>query len=222
MNPKPWSHSSLSDFENCPKSYYHKRILKDVRDDKNDAALWGDYVHIEFEKVLTGKKPELPIDLAGYQEYIAAVRDLSGTMKVECKYAINTLLEPCDFFDESVWCRAILDVLKIDGDTARVLDHKTGKRKPGSRQLKLSALLVFLHHPEVEEVHTAFFWLKEKAFDSETFKRSDMDEMWKSFVPSLEMYMTAHQTETFQPRQSGLCNGWCPVKSCQYWREKRR
>ena len=34
-------------------------------------------------------------------------------------------------------------------------------------------------------------------------------------------YAQAFKTDTWQPRPSGLCNGWCPVKTCEFWQPKR-
>lgn len=228
MKPLPWSHSALSDFLNCPKQYYHKRVLKDVVDPPNEAGLWGDYVHKEFEKYLKGCKAGakcdliLPADLEPYREYLDRLASLPGEMHVECKYAITKQLEPCDFFASDVWCRAILDVIHVNGEMAGVLDHKTGKRKMNTRQLKLSALMVFLHHPSVQVVKTGYFWLKDRAYDSESYIRKDMFDLWGEFLSDLTRYREAAKTETYMPRPSGLCNGWCPVHACEFWRPKRR
>jgi hypothetical protein len=40
-------------------------------------------------------------------------------------------------------------------------------------------------------------------------------------VPDLKQYATAFKTDVWQPRQSGLCNGWCPVTECEFWKPKR-
>jgi len=228
MRPLPWSHSALSDFLNCPKAYYHKRIAKDVVDPPNEAGQWGDYVHKEFEKYLNAWMPlktvhhPLPDDLEHYREYLNAIAALPGKMYVECKYAITTQLLPCDFFAKDVWCRAILDVIHINGESASVIDHKTGKRKVNARQLKLSALMVFLHHPDVQAVKTGYFWLKDRVFDTEHYVRKNEAELWQEFLPDLNRYREAAQTMTFMPRPSGLCNGWCPVHACEFWKPKRR
>lgn len=228
MKPLPWSHSALSDFLNCPKAYYHKRIAKDVVDPPNEAGLWGDYVHKEFEKYLNTSRPgfdhprPLPADLEQYREYLDRIASLPGTMHVECKYAININLQPCEFFAADVWCRAILDVIHVNEQQASVMDHKTGKRKMDTRQLKLSALMTFLHHPEVDVVKTGYFWLKDKAYDSETYIRKDESDLWSEFLPDLNRYREAAKTMTYMPRPSGLCNGWCPVHACEFWKPKRR
>lgn len=228
MEPKAWSISSLQDFTNCPKAFYEKRIAKSVVDPPNDAGVWGDYVHKEFEKYLKSESlthavppHTLPDDLSQYEDYLNSIVAIPGGLYTERKYAINTNFEPCDFFADDVWCRGIIDVLVLNGNTARIIDHKTGKRKPGSLQLQLNALLVFIHHPEVQVVEAAYFWLKDKKFDPESFVRTDYAKLWNDFLPMLRPYLVSHQREMFPPRPSGLCNGWCPVQTCEYWKPKR-
>ena len=227
MKPLPWSHSALSDFNNCPKAYHHKRVLKDVVDPPNEAGMWGDYVHKEFEKYLkawdayTSNPYVLPADLEQYRVYLDALAMFPGKMHVECRYAITKHLAPCDFFAKDVWCRCIIDVLHIDGERAHVLDHKTGKRKMDARQLKLCALMVFLPHPEVKVIKVGYAWLKEHTSDYEHYVRTGMDELWNEFVPDLTSYSYAARNMLFGPRPSGLCNGWCPVQTCEFWKPKR-
>lgn len=234
MKPLPWSHSALSDFNNCPKAYYHKRVAKDVVDPPNDAGLAGDFIHKAFEAYLMAGTPlpavypnhirEWPEGIkppAFYKEYLDALLASSGQIYVEGKYAINAKFEPVDFFADDVWCRGILDVLHLNGAKARILDHKTGKRKQDTRQLKLNALLVFIHHPEVQVVKTGYMWLKDMVLDTETYIRADESALWDEYMPDLTRYRTAFKQEVFVPRQSGLCNGWCPVRQCEFWRPKR-
>lgn len=234
LKPIAWSFTSLSDFENCPKAFYHKRVAKDVTEEQGDAALWGDNVHKFFEysimqyrgmpieaaeatAILEGRDNEF----ATYKPYLEAVLSLSGDIYPERQYAIDKSLQPCDWFDKEVWCRGIIDVLVLKGDKAYALDWKTGKRKPNSRQLKLFALLVFLHHPEVQMVKTEFVWLKSNERDTETYTRAQESELWQEFVPSLARFKAAFKHEVFPPKTSGLCNGWCPVTKCEHWKPKK-
>lgn len=222
MTPLPWSFSALSDFLNCPKAYYRKRIAKDVIEAPNEAGAWGDYVHKELDKYLKSEGSyELPSNVAHYKQHADQFVGMPGSVLSECRYAINRSLHPCDFFDSGVWCRGIIDVLVLDPPYALATDHKTGKRKLDSNQLKLCALLVFAHHPEIETCLTRFDWLKEGVQDREVYHRKDETEMWATFVPSLTQYVQAFKDETFNPRPSGLCYGWCPVTDCEYWKPKR-
>lgn len=237
MKPKPWSHSSLSDFHTCPKAYYHKRIAKDVSDPPNDAGLAGDFVHKAFDAYLKNGTPlpstypdnirEWPQGIkppSHYRPYLDRIAAIPGTLLSEQEYAINRKFEPVAMDAEDVWCRCIIDILIISksGKVAKVMDHKTGKRKLDSRQLKLCALLVFIYHPEVEKVIAGFAWLKDKRVDKHVFKREDEAELWADFMRDLVPYRKAFKLEMFAARPSGLCNGWCPVTSCDHWKPKLR
>lgn len=237
--PLPWSHSAMSDFLNCPKQYYHKRVAKDVQDTQGEAALWGDQVHKFFEaSILAAYGEEVEADIIWstlrlqgldptesfevYRPYLDAVLALPhDTILPERQYAINRALTPCDWTAPDVWCRGIIDVLLLKGDKAYALDWKTGKRKPDSKQLKLFALLVFIHHPETNSVKTGFVWLQTGETDYETYTRAQEAELWQEFLPDLARYTAAFRQDMWTPRKSGLCRGWCPVTTCEFWEPKR-
>lgn len=235
MKPKAWSFSSLSDFHTCPKAYYHKRIAKDVEDPPNDAGLAGDFVHKAFEAYLrdgTSLPSTYPENVRDwpqgikppsyYRPYLDRIAAIPGKLLAEQEYAINRKFEPVAMDAEDVWCRCIIDILILQGKRAKVIDHKTGKRKMDKRQLKLCALLVFIYHPEVDEVVTGYAWLKDRKLDKETYRREDEAELWADFMRDLVPYKLAFKLEKFVARPSGLCNGWCPVNSCDHWKPKRR
>jgi hypothetical protein len=251
MKPFAWSFSSLSNFENCPKQFYHTRVAKDVATTQGEAALWGDRVHqyleaglhyakgntAEAAKILSGLY-NVPEDIvvqhaaiidggpdkafAGYWPYVEAIMALPhDEVLPEQQFALNRALAPCDWFAEDVWCRGIVDVLLIRGSRAYALDWKTGKRKPDSQQLRLFALLVFAHYPHVQECKTEFVWLKTGERDDAVYRREQEAEMWQPFLPSLARYNAAFKQEMWAPRKSGLCRGWCPVTSCEFWSPKK-
>jgi hypothetical protein len=81
--------------------------------------------------------------------------------------------------------------------------------------------MVFAHYEDIQVVNTAYFWLADKARDSETYTRGQVPELWNEFLPDLHQYKKAAKTMTFNPKPSGLCNGWCPVTGCEFWKPKR-
>jgi hypothetical protein len=214
--PLPWSHSSLTTYTSCPKKFYHIKVVKDTPDSTNEAAIWGNNLHLALEERLKDKKP-LPEEMMMYEPYAAAIEKRAGKMYIEQQLAITKNCEPCDWMSPDVWCRGIVDVLHIDGNVAWVLDHKTGKRKPDSKQLALFALLVFYHYPEVTECNTAFMWLKTMERDTEKFTVDQIPELWDKFLPDLKQYNMSFKKDMWTARTSGLCRGWCPVKTCQFY-----
>ena len=241
MKPLPWSHSSLTAFQTCPKQFYHLKVLKDVTEEKHPATQWGIIFHKAAEDYLRGypdkakyeyrlSKETVDPDIDYFVPYLEQFRMGYGTLAVEQELCLNRKLEPCDWNAPDVWVRGIVDVLKTHDGVAHVGDHKTGKRKAGVKQLKLFALLVFAHYPDIHTCHTAFYWLNTGqtnpetnqidpdtvVVDRETFTREQIMPMWDAFLPDLKQFAEAFKTETFVARPSGLCKEWCPVTSCEF------
>lgn len=221
MIPKPWSHSALDDFKNCPRSYYEKRIAKSVVETKGEATIWGEEVHKHFEdRLIDGVV--LPPALEMHESFLMRLTQLPGTLSVEQRIALDRQAQPCAFFGDNVWFRGVIDVKVVHADTALLVDHKTGKHHTKFGQLKLFALHTFAAHPEVNTVRCEFYWTQTMTKNGETYTRDMIPKLWAGFLPDLRQYAQAFKTDTWQPRQSGLCNGWCPVTDCEFWKPKRR
>lgn len=215
-----WSFSSLSQFRNCPKQFHEVRILKNFVEEQGEHAAWGDRVHESFELALKTSTP-LPMGMEVWQQVVDQFRGLPGVPSFELQLALDSGFRPCEWFGKNVWCRGIVDALWIDGDVARAVDWKTGKRKPNSDQLALFALLVFHHYPQVQTVRTMFVWLKTFQQDQDTFTRDQIPMLWQKFVPDLRRLEAAHQQNTWPARTSGLCNAHCPVVTCSFNGKRR-
>ena len=215
MKPPAWSFSSLNAFGTCPRQYHAVKILKTVAETKGEATLWGTRFHEVAEHYLKGEQ-ELPEEFEQFREYLDGFKNKPGVMSVELELGVNRKLEACGFLDPDVWCRGIIDVMNVCDGVADVSDHKTGKRKPNSKQLKLFSLLAFAHDPEIHTCNTAFHWIKTGEKDEETFTREQIPELWQAFVPELKQFLEAFKTDTFTPRPSGLCKKHCSVSDCEY------
>jgi hypothetical protein len=218
VKPLPWSHTVLESFLTCPRRFYEIRVLKSYPDEQSEAGKWGDRFHKIAADYLEGKTG-LPEEMAQYQTYLDAIANTKGDMQVELKLALDTSLSPCDFFTgKNIFARAVVDVFHLDqsGGAGKAIDHKTGKRKSGSRQMKQNALLLFAHYPQMDRLRVAFMWLKEGKRDSEEFTREDIPRLWLEFLPDLHRYKEAFNRQIFNPHQSGLCKRHCPVLSCEF------
>ncbi len=222
--PLPWSHSSLSAFDTCGRQYEEYKVLRNFQDVKNPASLWGDRFHNEAEKYIEhrvqGDTQVLPTDMIQYADYLEQFCNRPGKTLVEQEYGIDRYLRPCPFLGPNVWGRGIIDVLTLDGSVADVDDHKTGKKKSDPQQLLIFALLVFLHHPEINVCHTRFHWLQEPPstrVTAKTYTRAEMPAMWTQILPVLHRYADAFHSGTFRPRKSGLCRKHCGVSTCEYF-----
>ena len=222
MKPLPWSHTSLTEFINCPKQFYHKRVAKDVVEEKGQAQLWGINVHKAFEDRQAIRQP-LPLDLADHEPYMARIESWDGHFFTEQKIALDKRGRPVnDFFSKDVWYRGVIDWTKLVGITARIIDYKTGKKKEKWEQLMMNAIWTFLTYPEVDVVDARFYWTTDKTESRKVWGRNEMDLLWGNFLGDLRQYAEAFKSEVWQPRTSGLCHGWCPVTKCPHWKPKRK
>ena len=211
------SFSSLKMYENCPKRYYHQRVLKEVKDQGGEATIWGERVHKFLEDRLA-KATELPQEVARYDPLCKSIIKLAegGELLVEQQLTLNEALETTSWFAKDAWMRSIVDVLVVQGAEAVMFDWKTGKRRPDFSQLELFALQVFKHYPDVKRVRTSFVWLKDLSMDHEQYTRDDEPELWSRLMNKVVRVEKSLASENWPAKPNGLCN-WCPCKNfCEY------
>lgn len=206
----PWSYSSLTAFETCPKRYYLTRVAKKVVEPQTEATIWGNKVHGCLEaRIKSGTA--LPEYLQAYEPMAAKIASREGKRIVEERMTLDRNFRPTKWTDATAWCRGIIDVGVVGSETATLLDWKTGKRKLDSDQLKLFAGFAFAHYPWVQKVKTGFIWLKENLIDKETFTREQIGDIWNEFIPRVQRLEIAYTEDKWPAKPSGLCRSWCPV-----------
>jgi len=211
------SYSSLKLYENCPKRYLHQRVLKEVQDEGGEASKYGERIHEALELRLKEDKT-LPQESARYEPLCQSILKASegGVLEVEQELTLTENLTPTGWWDADAWLRSKLDILIIKGDTAIVMDWKTGKRRPDFTQLELFALQVFKHFPEVKAVKSTFIWLKDMSMDTETYSREDSNAMWASLMERINRIYESLEHDNWPPKPSGLCR-YCPARHmCEY------
>jgi hypothetical protein len=217
MTIPAWTYSQLEKFETCPRQFYHVRVKKDVTEPPTEATKWGERVHTAFEnRILHGTA--LPDGMGQWEGIATKISSMKGEIKCEQKMAIDNAFQPAEW--GNAWSRGIADVAITYKDSAVILDYKTGKRKP-TEQLMLYAGYAFAHYPEVNMVSTGFVWLKDQKIDKTSFHRSDVSTIWLEFLPRVRKLEMAYEKDKWPERPSGLCNGWCPVKTCSFYKAKR-
>lgn len=219
--PAPWSYSSLSDFKNCPRQFYEKRVAKSVKEAPSQQMIWGNEVHKHFENRQKLGTP-LPDSLRDHEPYMQKLEGLGAEESfTERKIGIGTDGKPCTFFARNVWWRGVIDYGARKGTTMLLVDYKTGKVKNNFEQLAMFGLHSFLQHPEVVSIDVEFYWTQTMGTSTANFQRSKMADLWGMFSPDLRQMKEAYEADLWQPRQSGLCRGWCPVQDCEFWQPKR-
>jgi hypothetical protein len=217
MTLPAWTFSQLEKFETCPKQFYHVRVAKDVIEPQTEATLWGSKVHTAMEDRIRDGTP-LPEGMEQWEGFAKQICAMPGEKLAEEKMALDKSFQPAEW--DNAWTRGIADMLIVHGNKAATLDYKTGKRKL-THQLMLYAAYTFAYYPEVETVTTGFVWLRDKKIDRETFTRADIPTIWGTFLPKVRKLEIAYEKDKWIARPSGLCNGWCPVKSCEFYKDKR-
>ena len=219
--PVTWSHSSLKDYEGCPRRYHEVKVLKNYPFTDTQATIYGKELHEAAELYIRDGDP-LPAQFSFIQEALDALLKKPGRKLCEHKMGVRADLSPCGFADKDVWCRGIADLLIIDDDnlTARVVDYKTGNNKyPDREQLKLMALMVFAHFPHIRRVAGALLFVVKNDIAKASFLVGEAEEYWWDYRERVARIEQAHESGVWNPRPTPLC-GWCPVMTCEHNRKR--
>lgn len=213
-----WSFSAMGLFETCPYRYYILRVTKQIKEPEGEEARWGKIVHKHFENAIKDGTA-LPETLANWQSTVDTIMAAPGQKFAEKQYCINDKFEPVSWFAKDAWVRAVVDVEIRNADAVFAGDWKTGKKKPGSDQLELTAGIIFASEPDIAKVQTGFFWMKEKLpLEKFTHVREQSTAIWQKWLPRVQRLEEAFARDRWPKRPSGLCRAWCPVgkKLCEH------
>lgn len=206
----PWSYTSLDSYLTCPRRHKLVRITKAVADPPGEHLKHGREVHKAIEHAIKGQQP-LPHKYQSYWPLVQKCLQAPGAKIVEEQWAITENFRPTGYWDPDAWVRLSIDFGVIDGDTATIIDWKTGKPKPDADQMRLYAAATFTLKPQVQTVRTAYAWLAHDKLTVESFTREQLGELWGDFLISVKRLVAAAHNDDFPPRPSGLCRNYCPV-----------
>ena len=153
------------------------------------------------------------MDLRHHEKYLSSIDKLQGKKLPEQKLAINRDLEPTGYFDDDVYCRAVIDFVLLRDESALIVDWKFGKRKEGFDQLDLSAAVLSCYEPQVKIFKVMFYWAKEKKFVPKTITHTDLPGIWSGFI---KRATTMENDREYKPTQNFLCKQHCPVTTCKF------
>jgi hypothetical protein len=214
-----WSFSSLKQFINCPRQYDEVKLKKNYEVKVSQQMQYGTDVHRALEEYVRDGV-QLPTFYLKFKNVIDVLLEIPGKRYVEYKMAMREDKTTCGFLSGDYWVRGIVDLMIIDGDTAFIVDYKTGSNKyPDVKQLRLMALMTFAHFPEVNVIKSGLLFIAHNSFISEDYTRSRIDNYWNSFLPDLARLKMASDTNVWVANPTPLC-GWCPVKTCEFYKER--
>jgi len=209
------SYTFHRNWENCPRQAWHVNIARDTAPAETEAMRWGTRVHEALERHI-GMGEELPPELV----HCAHLYDFPAgyDIDVELKLGMRKDGSSCDFYDDDVWMRGVLDVMltKPEASWALIIDHKTGKMREDPQELELHALLLKAHYPQLTDIKGWYNWLRNNVM-GRVYDLSDTErtlERIRAQRHAIESAFLLGQ-RAFPPRQSGLCP-WCPVMHCEF------
>lgn len=191
------------------------RVLKNYTVKETEAIIYGKAVHEALELYVKDGKP-LPKNYLRFKPMVDTLINIKGDKYPEYEMALTHSKEPCDFDSEDRWVRGIADLVIVDGDTAYVVDYKTGSnRYPDPKQLRLMSLMMFTHFPDIQRVKGGLLFVMKNSFITEEYLRKDMDKSWGMFEQSLKRLETSYENDTWQANPTPLCK-WCSVVTCDF------
>ena len=213
----PLSYSKVTCFEQCPHKFERIYVEKSVSDDGNEATWYGHRVHKSLELYGRTRDPgQLTEETRQWKGLVDKILSTPGEKLFEHKIAIDPAGIRVEWMDPEVWVRMVADVLIIDGDTAYYIDWKTGKVKPDTSQLRMSAAIIFMTMPQIKKVKALFAWLRFNQTTPAEFAREDLYTIWRSFLLRFDKVQDAVDMGLFPGKTGPLCN-WCPAKKmCIY------
>lgn len=218
-----WSYSSLKTFEQCPKKYYHLRVLKDVKDEGSEATIYGQEVHKAAEEYIKSSTP-IPTKFEFLKDVLDAFNMINGDKHCELRLGVKrtpTGYEPCGFFDKDVWWRGIGDLIINQGNTLFSIDYKTSKnaKYADMKQLDILAAALFTHFPEVEKIKSGLVFVVSGEFIYKEHTVNLRDSYFAMFDEGLDRLAAAQETGVWNANSGPLCR-YCPVTSCEHNRRR--
>ena len=217
MSIAPWSFSKIKAFDQCPKQFYHEKILKEYPMRQTEAMLYGNQFHKAAEHYIKDCAP-MPERFDYAVGALDSLQAKQGEKLCEYKLGLTKDLKPCGFYDKGVWFRGVADLIILDDDLAWVVDYKTGKsaKYADKGQLELMALATFKHFPEVEEVRAGLLFVVSKNLIRDTYLRDNEPTLWEKWLTNYGKLETAEANDVWNPRPSGLCKRHCAVTECAH------
>ena len=212
-----WSYSSLSLFQQCPKKYYHLRVVKDCKDPETDAIRYGKLLHEAAEFYIKNGVP-LPAQFSFIQPQLDRLKVLGegGQFLCEYKMGLTRDLEPCDFFAKDVWWRGVADLIIVKDKKAYVLDYKTGKssRYADTKQLEIMSLALFKHMPQIERIKAGLLFVVADDFVKVDYEGSQQAEPWVKWLNETKQLEAAYENGVWNPKPNFSCKNYCAVVEC--------
>ena len=215
----PWSFSRIKAFEQCPKQFYHEKVLKQYPFIQTEAMIYGNEFHKACEDYI-GKGEALPERFMYIKDALDKLNQRKGVKICEQRLGVTANLEPCTFGARNVWFRGIVDLAILDEDSGIgwTIGYKTGKsaKYADKGQLELMALAIFAHYPKITSIRAGLLFVVANKLVKETYEVADRANLWEKWASNYATMEKAFEADVWNPRPSGLCKRHCPVTECAH------
>ncbi len=218
---KTCSVSRMQMFENCPRQLALKALFKIPEPERpgEPANVRGSRLHDAAEKFIRGEVAELEPEIKHHRGLMEELRERWADR------SLFTLVEERWMFDEdwvmaykddfdNAWLIALLDACTIDGDEARAIDWKSGKKQGNeikhADQLMVYAMCVLMRYSQIERVTTELRYIDVGEKTIRYITRADLN----LFMPRLNRRLRAVTEATaFPPKPSLNHCRFCAYKT---------
>lgn len=211
-----WSYSSLDLYKQCPHKYYRLKVAKDIVEPPAEHLTYGVEVHKAAEEYIRDGKP-IPEKYAFIKKPLDFLQDIEGEKLCEYQMGLTKGLEPCGFFDkDKVWWRGVADLIILNGESAHVIDYKTGKsaRYADTKQLEILSLALFKHFPQVKKVKAGLLFVVSQELVKARFDADNAPDYWIRWLEDTFRLEKAFTHDVWNPKPNFTCTKFCPVKDC--------
>lgn len=215
MELKAWSYSRYADYAQCPLRFKLKHLDR-IPTPGSAAMDRGSAVHKEGEAYLAApraarKTPD------SYQFFDDQLKDLRKKKPmVEQQWGFTKEWQPATakpgdahgWFAKDTWLRIVTDVCYVEGDTANVIDFKTGRKyETNHEQMDLFSCGPFMKFPDVKFVNTHLWYLDQPKDNIVTqhFTRQDFGRIKKEWERRIRPMFNDRK---FPPKPNNKCR-WC-------------
>lgn len=84
----PWSYSGIKLFDQCPKKYYHLKVIKDTVEPVTAALAYGSRFHAAAENFIAENKP-LPVQFSFVKETLEKIQSMEGVKLCEHRMGVT-------------------------------------------------------------------------------------------------------------------------------------
>jgi len=202
-----WSYSRLADYESCPAKARYKHVDK-LKEPSNEAMERGGRIHALAENFVRRRETEVPDELKTFAEEFKHLTTLK-VAEAELEIALRADWSVTTWFSRDAWLRIKVDAFVMDGDKARVIDYKTGKRREEhAEQLELYAMGIFLTRSAIDRVGVELWYLDTGEHTVASFDREQLTGLMAKWQGKASPMLS---DTIFAPNPGPACR-WCFFK----------